>query len=66
MGTPPGMAENALVDPLHPATVSESLQMKRVGVWTVVPSGPQAARPTDVFSVVSASEAKVVPPPPIE
>src|SRR5687767_4538620 len=53
-------------DPLQPATVSVSLQRKRVGTFTSVPSGPHAASPTDVLKVGAFAEAKVVPPPPIE
>src|SRR5262249_1409480 len=52
--------------PVQEATLSASLQMKSVGTFTVAPSGPHAARPTEVFIVGSASEAKVVPPPPME
>src|SRR5438477_56278 len=52
----PGMAMYEEFVPVQDATVSASLQMKSVGVFTVAPSGPHAARPTDVFSVVSFSE----------
>src|SRR5690242_5558809 len=65
-GTVSGIIAYEEFDPTQAETVSSWLQMNSVGVLTVVPSEPHAARATEVFSVGSASDARVVPPPPHE
>src|ERR1043165_6648879 len=65
-GTVFGIAAYDECDPVQEDTVSASLQMKSVGVCTIGPSGPHAARAMEVLIVGSASDANVVPPPPME